>query len=306
MVGGDGFSADPTCGLLGQPVARRGLVCSRRPACSSRQHRSALEPLIYTPASETIEFKRGISMRRAVVLLLFLLVMSSAPRAHAPAPQPPRPQTIAAPSSQAAPPAFTAEDMLKVSTASVLDMTDDGQWVAVSVRRGFDNAETDNRRYGDPTYVSPIAGPAAGHQYRDGCGAIAVRGHGRYPPGCLVPRRKAARHPECRQGGRRRGRSRTDCTAAGLGRRAIPARRGSSPRRLAGGRQLGTRVVGRRQASRGESAIGRAGSRRARHVQDADRRPHHRSQRQGSVPRMGRAREVQSFAVDRGGRRGLG
>ena len=48
--------------------------------------------------------------------------------------------------------AFTAEDMLKVSTASVLDLSDDGRRAAVSVRRAYDNAEVDNRRYGDPTY----------------------------------------------------------------------------------------------------------------------------------------------------------
>ena len=50
---------------------------------------------------------------------------------------------------------FTAEDMLKVSTASVLDLSDDGRRVAVSVRRACDNAEVDNRRFGDPTYLTP-------------------------------------------------------------------------------------------------------------------------------------------------------
>jgi dipeptidyl aminopeptidase/acylaminoacyl peptidase len=50
---------------------------------------------------------------------------------------------------------FTAEDMLKVSTASVLDLSDDGRRAAVSVRRAYDNAEVDNRRYGDPTYLPP-------------------------------------------------------------------------------------------------------------------------------------------------------
>lgn len=50
---------------------------------------------------------------------------------------------------------FTAEDMLKVGTASVLDLSDDGRRVAVAVRRAFDNAEVDNRRFGDPTYVPP-------------------------------------------------------------------------------------------------------------------------------------------------------
>ena len=48
---------------------------------------------------------------------------------------------------------FTAEDMLKVATASVLGLTEDGARVAVAVRKLEDNATTDHRRYGDPTYV---------------------------------------------------------------------------------------------------------------------------------------------------------
>ena len=51
--------------------------------------------------------------------------------------------------------AFTAEDMLKISTATVLDLSDDGRRAAVSIRRAYDNAEVDNRRYGDPTYLPP-------------------------------------------------------------------------------------------------------------------------------------------------------
>ncbi|HEX6974966.1 MAG TPA: prolyl oligopeptidase family serine peptidase [Vicinamibacterales bacterium] len=54
-----------------------------------------------------------------------------------------------------APSAFTAEDMLKVATVSVLDVTEDGARVATTTRRGIDNATVDNRRYGDPTYLSP-------------------------------------------------------------------------------------------------------------------------------------------------------
>jgi len=50
---------------------------------------------------------------------------------------------------------FTADDIVKVVTASVLDLSDDGRRVAVSTRRLADNAEVDNGRYGDPTYVSP-------------------------------------------------------------------------------------------------------------------------------------------------------
>ena len=51
--------------------------------------------------------------------------------------------------------AFTAEDMLKVATASVLDLAEDGSRVAVSIRKPADNATTDHRRFGDPTYVAP-------------------------------------------------------------------------------------------------------------------------------------------------------
>ncbi len=53
--------------------------------------------------------------------------------------------------------AFTAEDMLKVVTASIQALTDDGRLVALTERRTWDNAETNNARYGDPTYVAPSA-----------------------------------------------------------------------------------------------------------------------------------------------------
>lgn len=58
------------------------------------------------------------------------------------------------PSAQSLSP-FTAADMLKVATATVLDLTEDGSRVAIAVRRLEDNAETDHRRFGDPTYVAP-------------------------------------------------------------------------------------------------------------------------------------------------------
>jgi dipeptidyl aminopeptidase/acylaminoacyl peptidase len=50
---------------------------------------------------------------------------------------------------------FTAEDMLKVASINVLDVTDDGSRVAATVRRPVDNDFTDHRRYGDPTYLAP-------------------------------------------------------------------------------------------------------------------------------------------------------
>jgi dipeptidyl aminopeptidase/acylaminoacyl peptidase len=52
---------------------------------------------------------------------------------------------------------FTAEDMLKVVTAAVLDVSEDGRYVAFTERRAIDNAETNNYRYGDPTFLAPSA-----------------------------------------------------------------------------------------------------------------------------------------------------
>jgi dipeptidyl aminopeptidase/acylaminoacyl peptidase len=50
---------------------------------------------------------------------------------------------------------FTAEDMLKVVSLSVLEVTEDGSRVAATLRRPVDNDSTDHRRYGDPTYLAP-------------------------------------------------------------------------------------------------------------------------------------------------------
>jgi dipeptidyl aminopeptidase/acylaminoacyl peptidase len=50
---------------------------------------------------------------------------------------------------------FTAQDMLNVSTVSVLDIAEDGSRLAASIRRPADNDFTDHRRYGDPTYLAP-------------------------------------------------------------------------------------------------------------------------------------------------------
>jgi dipeptidyl aminopeptidase/acylaminoacyl peptidase len=79
-------------------------------------------------------------MRRLLLLALTLGLLSG---------------TSAAPSAQPQSP-FTAEDMLDVATANVLDLTEDGARVAVAVRTLRDNAFTDHRRFGDPTYVAPL------------------------------------------------------------------------------------------------------------------------------------------------------
>ena len=62
--------------------------------------------------------------------------------------------TLAAPRAQALDP-ISAEDILKVTTTTVLDLSDDGRLLAIGARRLSDNAETNHRRYGDPTYVAP-------------------------------------------------------------------------------------------------------------------------------------------------------
>ena len=50
---------------------------------------------------------------------------------------------------------FTADDMLKVASVSVLDTTEDGARIAISIRRPIDNETVNHRRYGDPTYLAP-------------------------------------------------------------------------------------------------------------------------------------------------------
>jgi len=63
--------------------------------------------------------------------------------------------TFVAPAGAQTTSAFTAADMLKVASASVLDLAEDGSRVALSIRTPEHNATTDHRRFGDPTYVAP-------------------------------------------------------------------------------------------------------------------------------------------------------
>ncbi len=62
---------------------------------------------------------------------------------------------VASPAASQAP--FTAEDILDVTTASILDLSEDGRHVAVTTRRLRDNATIDHRRFGDPSYVAPAS-----------------------------------------------------------------------------------------------------------------------------------------------------
>jgi dipeptidyl aminopeptidase/acylaminoacyl peptidase len=61
---------------------------------------------------------------------------------------------LVSPSAQQLDP-LAAEDLLDVKTATVLDLSEDGRRVAIGARRLRDNAETNHRRYGDPTYFAP-------------------------------------------------------------------------------------------------------------------------------------------------------
>lgn len=58
-------------------------------------------------------------------------------------------------STQSPKTAFSAEDMLRIASISVIDVTDDGSRLVTTTRRPIDNDFTDHRRYGDPTYLAP-------------------------------------------------------------------------------------------------------------------------------------------------------
>jgi dipeptidyl aminopeptidase/acylaminoacyl peptidase len=64
-------------------------------------------------------------------------------------------QAIPAASQSLAP--FTAGDLLDVTTLAILDLSEDGRRVAATTRRLRDNATTDHRRFGDPSYVAPAS-----------------------------------------------------------------------------------------------------------------------------------------------------
>jgi dipeptidyl aminopeptidase/acylaminoacyl peptidase len=87
---------------------------------------------------------------------------------------------LTAPAAQSLEP-ISAEDILNVRTATVLDLSDDGRRVAIGARRLADNATTDHRRYGDPTYVAPsmvevqVIDTATGAADRVGAGLMNVR-----------------------------------------------------------------------------------------------------------------------------------
>jgi hypothetical protein len=63
---------------------------------------------------------------------------------------------LSSPAAQSLDP-ITTEDTLKVQTATVLDLSEDGRFLVIGARRLYDNAETNHRRYGDPTYFVRFA-----------------------------------------------------------------------------------------------------------------------------------------------------
>ena len=52
---------------------------------------------------------------------------------------------------------FTAEIALDVNLVSIAAVTDDGARVAATVRTRRDRTDVDHQRFGDPTYISPVA-----------------------------------------------------------------------------------------------------------------------------------------------------
>lgn len=87
---------------------------------------------------------------------------------------------LTAPAAQSLDP-ITAEDILNVRTANVLDFSDNGRRVAIGARRLYDNAEINHRRYGDPTYFAPsmvellVIDTTTGASDRVGSGLMNVR-----------------------------------------------------------------------------------------------------------------------------------
>jgi dipeptidyl aminopeptidase/acylaminoacyl peptidase len=110
--------------------------------------------------------------------------------------------TAAALAAQAQTPSpITAEDTLNVKTATVLDFSDDGRRVAIGTRRLADNAETNHRRYGDPTYFAPsmvelqVIDTRSGAAEKVGKGLMNIRQAAFTPDGARLALLTAAETP---------------------------------------------------------------------------------------------------------------
>ncbi|MFI5246803.1 MAG: hypothetical protein ACHQQR_16340, partial [Gemmatimonadales bacterium] len=82
--------------------------------------------------------------RHALVSALALAIVATPALAQQPA---------AAPQSGAHP--FGIDDALNVRAPRIEDVSQDGRWVAITVRVRRDALGVDNSRFGDPTYVTP-------------------------------------------------------------------------------------------------------------------------------------------------------
>ena len=221
-------------------------------------------------------------LRPFAFVALALLVTVCTPHAQTP---------VSAPAA-----AFTAEDILKVTTLSVLDVSYDGRRVAAAARRAYDNAEIDNRRYGDPTYVAPATVRLMVIDTETG--AIDT------PLGERADLRQAAWS--------RDGKQLALLVLAGAAPGAAPAvrlqilgHREEDPpgrgrqRRRDGGRQLRRRMERGRQEPARVATFQAARRRGEEPIQGVDRGPGHRPEREGAIPRVGRPRPRQSLAIAR-------
>jgi dipeptidyl aminopeptidase/acylaminoacyl peptidase len=88
--------------------------------------------------------------------LFFAAALTAVPRVEVFAQNAGAPATRGAPGTPTSSAAFTMNDALEITSATVADLSDDGRWLALtsSVRR--DAYGQDYRRDGDPTYVHPV------------------------------------------------------------------------------------------------------------------------------------------------------
>ncbi len=88
--------------------------------------------------------------------LFFVATLAAAPHVEGFAQNAGGPTTRGVPATAVSSAAFTMNDALDITTATVADLSDDGRWLALtsSVRR--DAYGQDYRRDGDPTYVHPV------------------------------------------------------------------------------------------------------------------------------------------------------
>ena len=211
--------------------------------------------------------------------LLFAAALTAAPRVEVFAQNAGAPATRGATATPTSSAAFTMNDALDITSATVADLSDDGRWLALtsSVRR--DAYGQDYRRDGDPTYVHPVPVAAARHRHEIRRGATGVRRQAAGSPRALVSRRRPSRHVDLQ---RRRVR------AGGVGPQGRSRRhRAPSGRPLRRGEQRPA-LDGRRQVARLHRAHGGVAQEGSRHVHQHDDRAGLRAVEPRPVPGVGR------------------